>query len=150
MSLIDLDRDLDLDVVTAHKASGKVGMLENLLHLQFRSRFFDEIPPVENASFITVEDIDGNVSWDLVVAGTGGVSIVFSQTAAANAWTVDRVERNDHAAVAALVADLDNDSWMEVVAITAEDTAISRMGPWGFRDWQTIKPGEPAGPVGGR
>jgi len=139
MSLIDLDRDLDLDVVTAHKASGKVGMLENLLHLQFRGRFFDEIPPIENASFITVEDIDGNVSWDLVVAGTGGVSIVFSQTAAANAWTVDRVERNEHPAEAALVADLDNDSWMEVVAITAEDTAISRIGPWGFRDWQTIK-----------
>ena len=144
MSLIDLDRDLDLDVVTAHKASGKVGMLENLLHLQFRSRFFDEIPPVENASFITVEDIDGNVSWDLVVAGTGGVSIVFSQTAAANAWTVDRVERSEHAAEATLVADLDNDSWMEVVAITTEETAISRMGPWGFRDWQTIKPAESA------
>ena len=28
MSLIDLDRDLDLDVVTVHRSSGKVGMLE--------------------------------------------------------------------------------------------------------------------------
>ena len=71
MSLIDLDRDLDLDVVTVHRGSGKVGMLENLLHLQFRSRFFDEIPPMDGAEFITVEDIDGNVSWDLVVAGKG-------------------------------------------------------------------------------
>ena len=92
MSLIDLDRDLDLDVVTVHRTSGRVGMLENLLHLQFRSRFFDEIPPVPGAGFITVEDIDGNVSWDLVIAGEGGVSIVFSQTAAANAglWIMSK------------------------------------------------------------
>ena len=138
MSLIDLDRDLDLDVVTVHRASGKVGMLENLLHLQFRSRFFDEIPPIEEAQFITVEDIDGNVSWDLVVAGKGGVSIVFSQTAAANAWTVDHVEHNEHAASAAVVADFDNDSWMEVFALNEQGAAITRIGPWGFRDWQRI------------
>ncbi len=145
MSLIDLDRDLDLDVVTVHRASGKVGMLENLLHLQFRSRFFDEIPPIEEAEFITVEDIDGNVSWDLVVAGKGGVSIVFSQTAAANAWTVDHVEHNEHSATAALVADFDNDSWMEVVALNEQGAAITRIGPWGFRDWQPIESVEIAG-----
>lgn len=145
MSLIDLDRDLDLDVVTVHRASGKVGMLENLLHLQFRSRFFDEIPPIEEAQFITVEDIDGNVSWDLVVAGKGGVSIVFSQTAAANAWTVDHVEHNGHAASAAVVADFDNDSWMEVVALNEQGAAITRIGPWGFRDWQPIDSVEIAG-----
>ena len=144
MSLIDLDRDLDLDVVTVHRASGKVGMLENLLHLQFRSRFFDEIPPVEGAEFITVEDIDGNVSWDLVVAGKGGVSIVYSQTAAANAWTVDHVEQNEHAADAAVVADLDNDSWMEVVALNEQGVAITRIGPWGFRDWQAVPSTESA------
>ena len=145
MSLIDLDRDLDLDVVTVHRSSGKVGMLENLLHLQFRSRFFDEIPPIEEAQFITVEDIDGNVSWDLVVAGKGGVSIVFSQTAAANAWTVDHVEHNEHAAAAAVVADFDNDSWMEVVALNEQGAAITRIGPWGFRDWQPIESAELAG-----
>jgi len=145
MSLIDLDRDLDLDVVTVHRSSGKVGMLENLLHLQFRSRFFDEIPPIEEAQFITVEDIDGNVSWDLVVAGKGGVSIVFSQTAAANAWTVDHVEHNEHVAAAALVADFDNDSWMEVVALNEQGAAITRIGPWGFRDWQPIESAELAG-----
>ncbi|MDB4749490.1 CRTAC1 family protein [Rubripirellula sp.] len=144
MSLIDLDRDLDLDVVTVHSSSGKVGMLENLLHLQFRSRFFDEIPPIEQANFITVEDIDGNVSWDLVVAGEGGVSIVFSQTAAANAWTVDHVEHNEHPTDSALVADLDNDSWMEVVALNEQGAAITRIGPWGFRDWQPIKSSQPA------
>lgn len=145
MSLIDLDRDLDLDLVTVHSASGRVGMLENLLHLQFRSRFLDEIPPIEGAQFITVEDIDGNVSWDLVVAGKGGVSIVFSQTAAANAWTVDHVEHNQHSASKALVADLDNDSWMEVVAMNDQGVAVTRIGPWGFRDWQPIKSAEITG-----
>ena len=40
---------------------------------------------------------------------------------------------------AAVVADFDNDSWMEVVALNEQGAAITRIGPWGFRDWQPIE-----------
>ncbi|MGI9472691.1 MAG: CRTAC1 family protein [Rubripirellula sp.] len=138
MTIVDLDRDLDLDVVTVHRGSGKVGLIENLLHLQFRGRYLDEIPPTEDASFVTVEDIDGNVSWDLVVAGAGGVKVAFSQTADANAWKVERVEQSDQPLESAVVADFDNDSWMDVLGVAGKEVRVSRLGPWGIGEWGSV------------
>ncbi len=142
MAIADLDRDLDLDLVTTHAASGRVGMLENLLHLQFRGRYLDEIPKIDGLSAVAVEDIDGNVSWDLVLGGSGGSAIVFSQTADANAWTVDRVVSEDEASPDIIVADFDNDSWMELLAWGNAETRLTRIGPWGFGPWQPVDVGQ--------
>ena len=138
MAIADLDRDLDLDIVTTHAKSGRVGLLENLLHLQFRGRFLEEVPKVEGASAITVEDVDGNVSWDLIVGGSGSSEIVFSQTADANAWTVDHTEVSDQPSPGLVAADLDNDSWLELVAFGVGEAKWSRIGPWGWGQWKSI------------
>lgn len=138
LAIADLDRDLDLDIITAHPGSGRVGMLENMLHLQFRGRFLEDVPAIEGLSTVSVEDVDGNVSWDLIVGGEGGAAIVFSQTADANAWTVDRVVSSEASADAMIVDDFDNDSWMEVIAASPDETRMSRIGPWGFGDWQPV------------
>lgn len=138
MAIADLDRDLDLDVVTVHEGSGKVGLIENLLHLQFRGRFLDEIPATQDASFVTVEDIDGNVSWDIVVAGGGGVKVVFSQTADANAWVVDRITESEQSVDSAVVADFDNDSWMDLIAVSGKEASEASLGPWGIGPWSPV------------
>ncbi len=127
----DLDRDLDLDLVTTH-TSGKVGMLENLLHLQFRGRPLDEIAAVAGANHVGIEDVDGNVSWDLIVVGSGEATIVFSQTAAAGAWTVDHAETTTGITPPLLIADLNNDSWLDMVT----GSGIRSIGPAGFGDEQ--------------
>ncbi|SMP66901.1 Repeat domain-containing protein [Neorhodopirellula lusitana] len=139
LAIADLDRDLDLDVVTTHGKSGRVGLLENLLHLQFRGRILKDIPAISGASSVTVEDVDGNVSWDLVVVGDTSAAIVFSQTAEAGAWVVDRVQtsesfqQTDNTA-SSVVADWDNDSWMELLVAGS----VSRIGPWGWTAWQEL------------
>ncbi len=132
MAIVDLDRDLDLDVVTVHPKSGRVGLLENLLHLQFRHRVLKEIPPISKAGFVAVADIDANVSWDLIIGGEKNSTIVFSQTADAGSWTVDRVETKELPLTEAVVADFDNDSWSDVLNSSSGSTTVSRMGPWGF------------------
>ena len=139
ITIADLDRDLDLDLVTTH-ASGKVGMLENLLHLQFRGRMIEEIPVIAGASSLTVEDVDGNVSWDLIITGKESVAVVFSHTADSGVWTVEHVETHsievDSTEPGAIrtgnmqVADLDNDSWFELIL----GQRVYRLGPWGIAD----------------
>jgi len=121
LAIVDLDRDLDLDVVTLHGATDEVGLLENLLHLQFRHRPLGEIPAVPGARGIQVAEIDGNVSWDLVVKGDGRTALVYSQTADAGAWTVDRVVGVDDAGGTNLLADFDNDSMLESLSADAND-----------------------------
>lgn len=136
-AIADLDRDLDLDLVTTHAGSGRVAVIENLLHLQFRGRFLEAVPSVMGAAKVSVEDVDGNVSWDLVVVGSEGATIVFTQTADAGTWTVDRIEssakleRNPGGTV---IADFDNDSWFELLA----GSNVTRLGPWGFTPWTSI------------
>lgn len=136
MAIADFDRDLDLDIVFTQ--GDRVGVLENLLHLQFRARILEEIPAVAGANSVAVEDVDGNVSWDFVVGGQGGCQIVYSQTSSAGSWTVDHVETSDQSCSAMVLADFDNDSWLELVCQNEGKTSLSRIGPWGFGSWQQV------------
>ncbi len=121
MAIVDLDRDLDLDVVTVDAATGQVGMIENLLHLQFRFGVLQDIPVLPGAHDIAIGDFDGNVSWDLLLTGDTEARVVFSQTAAAGAWTVDSIATIPAPDGIALAADFNNDSWYEM--IVSHDTA---------------------------
>jgi hypothetical protein len=134
LAVVDIDRDLDLDIVSVHASSGRVRLLENQLHLQFRSRLIDDIPAVAGASSIAVAEIDGNVSWDLVIGGKDDAAIVFSQTAEAGIWTVESVKPFDLPAPNLALADLDNDSWSECLVAGG----LSRLGPWGASDKQAL------------
>ena len=137
IAIADIDRDLDLDLITVHSSSGKVGTIENLLHLQFRGRYIEEIPTVKGADSIEIEDIDGNVSWDLIIGGTEQVVLVFSQTADAGAWQVEKVVTSPHTGSGMLVADFDNDSWVDLLTKDESSVELCRLGPWGFSDWVT-------------
>lgn len=141
MAIADLDRDLDLDIITLHGKSGRVGMLENLLHLQFRTRYLDEVPKTDGAHSVFVEDIDGNVAWDVVVAGDSQSLVAFANTADAGAWTVQRVETGKGMTGPCCVADFDNDSYLELL----DAQSMVRMGPWGIAAAETIKTGASSG-----
>ena len=127
LAIVDLDRDLDLDIITLDGESGTVGVIENLLHLQFRHRRLTEIPAVPGANRVHVADVDGNVSWDLIVTGESSGQITYSHTSDAGSWVVDRSETfasesvaavaGDVAAATSLLADFDNDSWQELFIV---------------------------------
>ncbi|MEM0926348.1 MAG: CRTAC1 family protein, partial [Planctomycetota bacterium] len=132
MAIADLDRDIDLDIVTLHR-SGRIGLLENLLHLQFHLRYLDEIPALETATddealMLAVEDVDSNVGWDILAAGEKQSLIAFANSTDIGVWTVDRIETGGGFATRPVLADLDNDSFLEWVA----PSAAVRVGPWGI------------------
>jgi len=127
MAIVDLDRDLDLDVVTLNGTTGKIGLIENLLHLQFRYCELNEISATAGASQVEIADLDGNVSWDLIVGGGAEAKIVYSQTADSGAWTVERIESIRDSAGPFLSADFDNDSWFEILFATNGEAAVKRL-----------------------
>ena len=131
IAMVDLDRDLDLDIVTLQGRSGTLALLENLLHLQFRDRVLDESGKTPNATTLAIGDFDGNVSWDIVIGNAKSATVVFSQTAEASAWTAQRMETADANVASALLSDFDNDSWQDLIS-ASETPAASLLGPWGI------------------
>ncbi|TWT76209.1 hypothetical protein CA13_67010 [Planctomycetes bacterium CA13] len=138
MQIVDLDRDLDLDIVTLDQ-DGKVGLLENFLHLQFRFRSLKEIPAVESAFSVAVEDIDGNVSWDLIVTGAEKTVFAYSQTADAGAWTIDQTKVTDQRGSSLLLADFDNDLAFEAVQSSESGAVVIRLVDAGVQSVDTIE-----------
>ncbi|MCA9140516.1 MAG: VCBS repeat-containing protein, partial [Planctomycetales bacterium] len=132
LAIADLDRDIDLDIVTIHR-SGQVGMLENLLHLQFRFRYLNEVPKIpvesnESSLMIAVEDVDANVGWDIITTSSQQSQVAFGNSSDIGVWTVDRVETGDGFPSKPVIDDFDNDSYLELVC--AGKTV--KLGPWGI------------------
>lgn len=73
---LDFDRDVDVDVVVAGK--GGAGWLENLRHGQFRWVPLDEAAAGTMSPLTAIDAIDagGDASWDLVLGGGSGASLL--------------------------------------------------------------------------
>ncbi len=127
MAILDLDRDLDLDIVTTDRVSGEIGLVENLLHLQFRYRGLADVPNIAGVDRVFIAEIDGNVSWDLIVGGSDRVIAVYSQTAAAGAWTVEKTHDLEIAEQPFVIADFNNDAWFELLAASDNNATILRL-----------------------
>jgi hypothetical protein len=131
LAIGDLDRDIDLDVATIHR-SGKVGLLENLLHLQFRLRYLEQVPPLETSPAsplsVAIEDVDSNVAWDIVATSGEQSLVAFAHTSDIGVWNVDRIETGPGFSSRPALADFDNDSYFELIGANR----VVRLGPWGI------------------
>ncbi len=128
---IDLDRDLDLDIVTLQR-DGTIGVLENLLHQQFRFRPFDSWKLSSGGKTWACE-LNGDASWDLVALDAAGLSWVQTATPAAGAWKIEATKQiKQQGGESLLVADWNFDGWL--------DSVIG--GPQGLRIYLGQSPGE--------
>ena len=158
-AIADLDRDLDLDVVTVHPQSGRVGWIENLLHLQFRFSYLEDIPALPGVDSLAIEDVDGNVSWDIILGAPEKGQLVLSHTGDIGMWRVDAVtpfswpttETQEQPTLtnrgSLIVADLDNDrfyecirggiasSALELSPLSSADESSNKFGPQQDLQW---------------
>lgn len=70
---VDWTRDAAIDLVIAGATSGP-GIMQNLFHSRFRWRSFD-IALTEGVHNLSLNDVDGNASWDLVMGGEAGIML---------------------------------------------------------------------------
>ncbi len=122
---IDWDRDVDLDLLVA-KSDGTVGVFERLRHLNFRWHNIEGIGATAASSLAAVE-LDGNVSWDLLIGAAHGVRAVTTRTTIAGRVNVI------HSAVALEVPadridywDFDNDGANDLLAWNRDQFTIAR------------------------
>jgi hypothetical protein len=148
MSIGDLDRDLDIDIAVLQR-SGTVGWLENLLHLQMRWKPVAAIDPVtvgeQDAAGVAVVEWDGNVSWDIAYAGRRSLGVLETETTGIG--VVRPLDNHLIAETAAepspgvggnlRVADLDNDSWPDLLTFGPDGASVLRGGGTRLSDLPT-------------
>lgn len=83
----DFDRDMDTDLVVTSPGRSAWGVLENILHSQFRFRAFDEAAWIKSGDVgqAAVAEFDGNASWDWCGLAAGKLSGVLTRTTAPGA-----------------------------------------------------------------
>jgi tetratricopeptide (TPR) repeat protein len=126
---VDLERDADIDIVTA--TNSEVGWLENLRHGRLRWRTTtDELKGITS---LEVMDADNDGSWDVVVANERGMHIIrMSARGDGSRVQLKRVEPlSDFAAAEIRALDYDNDGFGDLVARGSGLTAIYRGLPEG-------------------
>ncbi|MEM9825355.1 MAG: FG-GAP-like repeat-containing protein, partial [Planctomycetota bacterium] len=133
--IVDLDRDLDLDVITVHPQSGRIGLLENLLHLQLRPRYLDGVEKLERLQNAWVAELDGDVAWDLVLSSADKLRAVTGITESAGTWRAGETFQTNIVSPVRWLDDLDADSYHEALL---QAGSMVRFGPqpngtWGIQ-----------------
>lgn len=146
MTIGDLDRDIDLDVIAIH-ASGRISQLENLLHLQFRHREIKQVPALkvsesDPALTVSIQDVDSNVGWDIVATSSQQSLVALGNSSDIGVWAVDRVETGKGFSNRPAIADFDGDSYLEILG----GSSAVRLGPWGIAELES-KPAIPSSPI---
>ncbi|MHB0959654.1 MAG: FG-GAP-like repeat-containing protein [Pirellulaceae bacterium] len=133
MVAVDWDRDADIDVVIAEPTGKVVGLLENQRHAEFRwVPLAADYEALGKPQALALVEADGNVSWDLVSAGEGGVHVAFTATPRSGLVNYVRTQQlAEQAASGALVWDFDNDGFRDVVAWGSTGLTTFRGGPQG-------------------
>ena len=91
ISVCDYDRDQDLDVLVSSSSGAAIsgatlsrpsmGVLENILHGQFRFRTLDgEWGKLAGAKSLAFAELDGNLSWDWLAVQPEGMEVVYTST----------------------------------------------------------------------
>lgn len=124
---LDWDRDVDCDVVVVCE-SGACGLLENLRHGTFRWQPWDL--PAGNIADVRsgiVLEADGNQSWDLLLSGAGGTSLLTTQTPLPGRVQLRPLVGVDQSPADGVVeGDLDNDGSSDLVLWSAAGLRILR------------------------
>ena len=131
------NHDCFIDVV-ATTADGNLGVFENLGHSAFRwVPLADAAQAAPAGDRVLLFDADGNADWDLATAGPQGIGLVKSRAPEVGLVEIASAQAlSTSAATQLFAADLNNDSWFDLVAWS--HTAV--VTPLVFA-------GSPAGPV---
>ncbi|MEX0819919.1 MAG: hypothetical protein WD070_09995, partial [Pirellulaceae bacterium] len=122
---VDWDRDVDIDIVAVAE-NHILGYLENLRHGNFRWQTFGEdYSSLEAASSLAVVESDANVSWDLLGAGTLGVTLLQTRTPQTGKVQFQATQAISEAGASGLlVADVDNNGYQDAVVWTSDSVSV--------------------------
>ncbi len=118
LTVCDFENDLDQDIIAVSPQYSHPVLLENLLHGQLRLRELSNAdwPEFSDVTDLKVAELDGNSSWDFVVAEQQRVTLTSTRTVeSASVVPLGSTELSTGASCLA-VFDFNNDTHLDVLA----------------------------------
>jgi hypothetical protein len=130
IAFCDIDRDVDADVLVSGDDGKTVGMLENLLHGQFRYRSLDgPWNALAGKNLLLPVEWDGNVSWDWLASGSSQpVQLLTTTTDALGRLAARPPKEFAQSCETLRLGDLDNDAQVDWIGAGAEGLVCFRGG----------------------
>lgn len=147
LTIGDWNSDVAMDIIGV-SAGRPSGVLQNQFHGRFRwVTDGDGFSSVPQASMVRLADFDGNLSWDLMTAGSSGIQITFTQTSMTRTVSALRQTIISTQPVTAIDAvDLDNDGALDIIAVSSTSARLYRGLPDGtFTDLSGMLPAGSSG-----
>lgn len=140
LSIVDWDRDADIDIVALDVNRGAIGILENLRHGRMRWRQFGEaFQSVENLQGVAVLEADGNASWDLMTWSADQIELIITASYGRNAVVHQKtVSISSNGAEELIIFDCDNDGLMDVVSWTGGTMQLYKANVAGSHEQATL------------
>jgi len=125
---VDWDRDVDIDLLAIGPDRTGFGILENLRHGQFRWRpLSDTHPDVKPGTDLRVVELDGNVSWDLLLAGPKGLQSLLTTTSRPGAVQPLSIHQGHTESTSHLRScDYDNDGYTDLFCLVDQEVRLYR------------------------
>ena len=135
---VDFNRDVSIDILACGPSAAS-GILENTLHGRFRWRAFDKsYKRISPARILAVDDVDANVSWDILSGGKKGIAVIRTRTPNAGVIRFLSSATLSESPVAGLVTwDFDNDGFLDILAWNENEMTVLRAVPGG--SFQPVK-----------
>lgn len=123
----DVDRNVAMDVVGISAETGQ-GLLQNLFHGRFRWLTAEAWSGTATpGSAIAIGDFDGNLSWDVVCGGPAGIVVHLTRSSAPGVvQPLESITLSTHAVTDVRLADLDNDGYQDIAALSDAGLEILR------------------------
>jgi hypothetical protein len=130
VAFCDIDRDVDADVLVSGDDGNTIGMLENLLHGQFRYRSLEgSWSSLAGSNLLLPVEWDGNVSWDWLASGSSKPVQLLTTTTDEQGKVAARSPKEFALSVETLrLADLDNDAQIDWIGAGTEGLVCFRGG----------------------
>lgn len=120
----DYDRDVDTDFIIT--TASEVGVLENVLHGQFRYRKLEgKWSGLAGSKSLLVSELDGNVSWDWVGVNEKGLQWLRTTTPSIGQVEPWIQQAKQVKASAMSIADLNNDGWQDIILASDKEVSVS-------------------------
>ncbi len=143
LAAVDWDRSVAIDFIGAAAEPATIGLVDNMLHNRFRWRTTDVgLDGLTGAAAIAVGQFDSTGGWDLAAGGPDGLRVTLVAGGAGSPLSEISTTTLSQIPVSGLrVADIDNDSYSDIVAWSTDGVQLFRgHGDGTFEDLSSLLP----------